>query len=102
MVTNYEGIVKLIRDIASVCHQFAKAFVVLVSNGKTYNAQCGGDKKAMTDSFQTMFQRYKDGECSESDKLLAESVLTAVSATYSIEELPQVFLDLLNDYLPEE
>ena len=57
---------------------------------------------AMTNSFKTMLQRYKDGKCNESDKMLAESLLTALSATYSIKELPEVFLGLLNEYLPNE
>lgn len=100
MITDYKGVVKLVGDICSICIQFTKAYLVFVTNGNEYNAQCGGDKKVMTNTFKTMFKRYKDGKGNESEKMLTESVLTALSATYSIKELPQVFLDLLNDFLP--
>lgn len=102
MITNYNGIVTLLGQIGSVCKQFSKAFIVLVSDGKEYHAECGGNKKVITDSFKTMMKRYKEGECNESEKMLAESLLTALSTTYSIKELPEVFLGLLNEYLPNE
>ena len=100
MITDYTGIVSLIKDIANICNQFAKNWMVFVSNGKTMNFDCSNDRKGLYDCVSQVLKDYKEGKCTDSEKLFAEAVLFGVANNYNIDELPPVLLERLNEYLP--